>query len=427
MEATLIKNSEADVGIIGCGVAGLVAALSCSYHGQKVDIFERAGVIESAIGGGLGLNGGLLGLTKMGYHSVFKDILQPVDVWHAVHNDQEVKLEIGKEFPGTPLEGHFGIVRRQDIISELAKAVYDNPNITVRTKHKAVKLLQNKQEATVQFENESEFTYKSIICADGIHSLGKKTIFEESDFEKPDHSGFCIYYGLMSDYPETMQYPGAYEIDCDGELILMMPLKDRECLFVLLHSRATQNDPNAWSYDCTIDDLHKHMIESKIYEKQNLITEKNIRSLYRLLHLGIYQNKILPYWHKDRICLIGDAAHATSPALGQGANQAMQDGYLIGKYLSEEKLPSDAFQKLFEIRHPSTDKVIKGSQWSARLRSGNMWYSKIFRKVLRTVLRTAPGFVASKFVPNLIPQWVDDEFIAELRKVYPSSVSEQPK
>ena len=62
--------------------------------------------------------------------------------------------------------------------------------------------------------------------------------------------------------------------------------------FVLLHSRATQDDPNAWSYDCTVDDLHAHMVESKIYEKQNLITEKNIRSLYRLLHLGIYQNKV---------------------------------------------------------------------------------------------------------------------------------------
>ena len=61
----------------------MVAALSCTYHGQKVDIFERAGVIESAIGGGLGLNGGLLGLTKMGYHSVFKDILQ---AWNSLNS-----------------------------------------------------------------------------------------------------------------------------------------------------------------------------------------------------------------------------------------------------------------------------------------------------------------------------------------------------
>ena len=71
-------------------------------------------------------------------------------MWHTVHKNQEIKLEIGKEFPGTPLEGHFGVVRRQDIISELAKAVYDNPNVTVRTKHKAVKLSQNEKEATVQ-------------------------------------------------------------------------------------------------------------------------------------------------------------------------------------------------------------------------------------------------------------------------------------
>ena len=145
--------------------------------------------------------------------------------------------------------------------------------------------------------------------------------------------------------------------------------------------------------------MHEHLLGEKIYEKQNLIKERHIRKLYRkgihgqpghiykngsfrfflchdpygsvdswwrLLHLGVYQNKCLPYWSKDRICLIGDAAHATSPALGQGANQAMQDGYLVGKFLSENLNPSDAFRQLFEFRHESTDAVIKGSQWSGQ-------------------------------------------------------------
>ena len=78
--------------------------------------------------------------------------------------------------------------------------------------------------------------------------------------------------------------------------------------------------------------------------------------------LGVYQKKCLPYWSKDRICLIGDAAHATSPALGEGANQAMQDGYLVGKFLSEHLNPSDAFRQLYEFRHESTDAVIKENQ-----------------------------------------------------------------
>ena len=41
--------------------------MSCAYHGKTVDIFERTEKVESAIGGGLGLNGGLLGLTKASF------------------------------------------------------------------------------------------------------------------------------------------------------------------------------------------------------------------------------------------------------------------------------------------------------------------------------------------------------------------------
>ncbi len=57
----------------------------------------------------------------------------------------------------------------------------------------------------------------------------------------------------MSEYPDTMKYPSVYEMDCNGEVVMIMPLVNNEALFVLLHSISKQDDPNAWSYSCTVD------------------------------------------------------------------------------------------------------------------------------------------------------------------------------
>ena len=84
--------------------------------------------------------------------------------------------------------------------------------------------------------------------------------------------------------------------------------------------------------------------------------------------------------------------------MGQGANQALQDGYLIGKFLSEEKTPKEAFEKLFRLRSKETANIIKGSQLSAQLRVGPEWYAQAARGLIRLVGNYAPSLLTNKIV-----------------------------
>jgi 2-polyprenyl-6-methoxyphenol hydroxylase-like FAD-dependent oxidoreductase len=45
----------------------------------------------------------------------------------------------------------------------------------------------------------------------------------------------------------------------------------------------------------------------------------------------VYDIPFLPTWHKGPVCLVGDAAHATSPHAGQGASMALEDAIVLAK------------------------------------------------------------------------------------------------
>ena len=49
----------------------------------------------------------------------------------------------------------------------------------------------------------------------------------------------------------------------------------------------------------------------------------------------LYDMPALDTWHTDRVCLIGDAAHAVSPSTGQGASLAIEDAAVLARLLAE--------------------------------------------------------------------------------------------
>ncbi|WP_428962675.1 FAD-dependent monooxygenase [Micromonospora fluostatini] len=74
----------------------------------------------------------------------------------------------------------------------------------------------------------------------------------------------------------------------------------------------------------------------------------------------------LPRWHHGRVCLVGDAAHATSPHVGQGASLAMEDAVVLAKCLRDVPETGAAFAAFESLRRGRVERLVKAAQ-----RTGN--------------------------------------------------------
>jgi salicylate hydroxylase len=81
----------------------------------------------------------------------------------------------------------------------------------------------------------------------------------------------------------------------------------------------------------------------------------------RFFNIGVFLHNPLTPWSKGRLVLVGDAAHAMPPFLGQGANQAIQDAYCLAQQLcaigTEHASLKEAMDKYEGIRKFPTSKI----------------------------------------------------------------------
>jgi salicylate hydroxylase len=76
------------------------------------------------------------------------------------------------------------------------------------------------------------------------------------------------------------------------------------------------------------------------------------------------------YGTRPRICLVGDAAHATTPHQGAGAGMGIEDAYILGNLIGEAKSVADldkVFKAYDEIRRPRTQKLVATTREAGRL------------------------------------------------------------
>ncbi|GGK74041.1 FAD-dependent monooxygenase [Mangrovihabitans endophyticus] len=78
-------------------------------------------------------------------------------------------------------------------------------------------------------------------------------------------------------------------------------------------------------------------------------------------------------WTDGPVALLGDAAHPMVPALGQGANQAVEDAVVLGQALGSGLRPAAALREYARIRAPRTADVVLRSRRQGEVDQGRGW------------------------------------------------------
>jgi 2-polyprenyl-6-methoxyphenol hydroxylase-like FAD-dependent oxidoreductase len=95
----------------------------------------------------------------------------------------------------------------------------------------------------------------------------------------------------------------------------------------------------------------------------------------------------VPMWHNDRMVIIGDAVHATSPSSGQGASLAIEDAIVLAKCLRDLPDTPDAFAAFKRLRQDRVERVVKYGKRSGDGKAPGRLGAKIRDLMLPTIMQ----------------------------------------
>ena len=87
--------------------------------------------------------------------------------------------------------------------------------------------------------------------------------------------------------------------------------------------------------------------------------EALVSATSQVMRTAIYDVPTLPAWHVGRVMLLGDAAHAMSPAGGQGASLALEDAMVVGRSLAEKGPAEKTFGVVECLLRSRAERMVK--------------------------------------------------------------------
>ena len=283
-------------------------------------------------------------------------------------------------------------LHRADLLRILADEV---PREDLRVGHKLTKMASAGKEFRLEFANGAKFSCDGVVGADGIYSQLRAALTASED---PRNCGYVIFRAIV-DAPDDFIPGENSETWGSGRRFGILSLaQNKVCWY------ATAN-----TFDTQLTGEKLKVELCKIFKTWHRPIHELIRRTDAAAILMNTARDLKPFrkWGLGRGTLLGDAAHALTPNLGQGACMALEDAFVLANSLTSHQDVAQAFRIYESLRFSRTRGAILRSRCLGWI---GQWENRLAVPLRNTVTGWLPGRMfecharSSEFIASITGQ-----------------------
>lgn len=338
---------DLDILVIGGGIGGLSASIALSRAGHRVTVIERdpkwsvygVGIIQQA--------NVVRAMDQLGVLDAFLDAACGFDAVeiYVPTGARVARIPAPSLVPGKPANVWIGRRALQKVLGDSARGL----GVDIRLGVTAESLEEQGAGVAVRFSDGDAADFDLVVGADGVYSQTRAAILP--DAAAPEFTGQGVWrynFPRPSDLDALHVYNGPVGVG-------LVPMSaDQMYLFATSPEPGNPHYPREGLAAAMRAKLTNAAPQIQALAEQ--ITD-DAAVVYRPLEGLMVHGP----WHKGRVVLLGDAVHATTPHLGQGAGMAIEDAIVLAEEMGRHDSPQAAFGAYHDRRFERCRYIVEKS------------------------------------------------------------------
>jgi salicylate hydroxylase len=358
-----MAESRSRVAIIGAGMGGLSLGLALQERGIQADVFEQASELTE-IGAAIALSANSIReFARLGLDGrLAADSTIPTELiyrhWqdgsriaaHPVREDNWYEKRFGGPY--------FGI-HRADIQKTLSGA-FGTEHLHLGCR--LVNIVHERDSVVLEFANGRVERADLVVGADGVRSTVRRFITGADDAV---YSGTSAFRGIVPvENLPSLPDPHAIQfwMGQDGHMLHYAIGGNGEHVNFF----AVVEAPKIWLNPGSVVDVPEDIPVASFRGWHPAMTEM-INAASSPIRWALFTVRPLLRWYRDRVVILGDAAHGMLPHHGQGANTSIEDAFALAALLADGDDLETTFSRYQGLRRTRTRKIQRSSQVTSSL------------------------------------------------------------